>query len=197
MTYNPGVPTGTIPLNQDFQNLQDNFTAIDNYIARNHVAFSSNTPQSGYHTAIAMVPAAAPSTIAGFGQIYSTKVNDGYADDESLFYKTGESGGIAITLTRNFLPLAAANGYTFIPGGLIIQWGVVNSPASTGTVLFTTANKNFANNLFNVQLCFQRGSSSGADSFWIDNAKTFDETQFSWRATTSGANKLYWLAIGN
>ena len=79
-TYNPGVPTGTIPLNEDYINLQNNFTALDNYFGVDHIPFSNGTAVSGYHVDIHLnpisttttnapnnVPPVVPATVVGFG----------------------------------------------------------------------------------------------------------------------------------
>lgn len=190
--YQPGIPTGTVPLNLDFQNLQNNFQQLDTTFGSDHVAFSQSL-NNGYHKAVRLIPQAAPVTISGIGQLFDTTVNDGYNTDQELFFKTG--GGLLIQLTRNFVPAANPNGYTFIPGGLILQWGIVNSPASTGKVKFVTSNINFVTSLFGVWFNFSRNA-SGTDSFWIDSTKNFDNTEFSWKASTGSADALYWIAIG-
>src|ERR1700721_1762511 len=70
-----------------------------------------------------------PSPTGGFGQLLSCQVNDGINTDEALYFLTG--GGRPMQLTRNFQPAVGTNmdfpenGYTFLPGGFIIQWGTV------------------------------------------------------------------------
>jgi hypothetical protein len=190
--YQPGIPTGTVPFNLDYQNIQNNFQQLDTSFGQDHIPFSQAL-NNGYHKAVRLVPQAAPAQVVGIGQLFDTSVNDGYNTDTELFFKTG--GDLLIQLTRNFVPAPNQNGYTFIPGGLILQWGIVNNPSSSGTVTFATSNIAFASNLFGVWFNFSRNASS-TDSFWIDSTKTFDKTKFSWKASTSSANFLYWIAIG-
>ncbi len=145
MTYQPGIPTGSVPLNQDYVNLQTNFGQLNTQFLVDHVPLTSTsgTPPNGYHTKIHMVPPSTPSSnppsnyppngytaTAGYGQVFAPTTNDGINTDQTLFFLTG--GNRLLQLTRNFVPVASANGYTFLPGGLILQWGTVTAAFSGG-----------------------------------------------------------------
>jgi hypothetical protein len=138
---------------------------------------------------------AAP-TAAGIGDGTNALL---YADDGNIFLdSTTLAGPYKITNVNAAMPLATFgatnNGWTFLPGGLFVQYGRVNGPnvPSTGTVTFAQA---FPTALFSVFFNFARNASS-TDSFWIDDTKTFDKTTFSWKSSTGSASKLYWVAIG-
>lgn len=206
MSYQPGIPTGLVNLDEDYQNIQGNFQALDTVFAVDHVQFSNATAQKGYHTLIHFNPVSTtvtnapnnqpvsipPAVTAGYGQLFSAQINDGLATDEVLYWRSG--GGRLTQLIRNTQPVASANGYTFLPGGLLIQWGVKNAPGTSGTILFNAANIDFSTSLYNVQLCLSRNS--GNQSVTIDSTKTFDKTQFSYLSSSSGSTSLYWIAIG-
>ena len=66
-------------------------------------------------------------------------------------------------MTRNFTPAPAypstvSNGYTMLPGGFVLQWGIVNGSGTNnvftnkdnGTVTFSISNKAFPNACFGV-----------------------------------------------
>lgn len=141
MAYQPGIPTGSVGLNQDYLNVQENFGSLNTQWLVDHVPLTdtSGTPPNGYHTFVHLVPFSTPTTnppnnypivtgvngpnaTAGYGQLFGATVNDGQATDSSLYYLSG--GGLLTQLTRNIQPLAATNGYTYLPGGLLLQWGV-------------------------------------------------------------------------
>lgn len=194
-SYQPNIPTGTVDLDQDYLNLQGNFQQINTTYMSDHVPLTDPSSQNGFHKAIHIVQQVAPIAVAGVGELYCTTNNDGINNTESLFFRSG-TVDLNIRLTRNFLPSASTNGKTFLPGGLILQWGRVINPGSSGNVLFNVApNINFPANVFNIQLSLQRNS--GNQSVTIDNASPPSTTGFSYLASSGGSNFLYWVAIGN
>ena len=131
MTYQPGVPTGSVPLNQDYLNLQQNFTQINNQFLVDHVPLTSTsgTPPNGYHRVVHMVPV---STVAsnppnnqpinpadytatpGYGQLLNAQINDGINTDTAFYFLT--SANRLLQMTRNFVPIGTTIGATFLPG---------------------------------------------------------------------------------
>lgn len=207
MAYQPGIPTGTIPLDQDYLNLQGNFGQINTTYGTDHIPLTQ-VQNNGFHGDIHLVPvstvtsnppnnypASVPGASAGVGQLFTAGINDGINSDEALYYQTG--GGRVIQITSNFVPKNSQNGFSMLPGGLIIQWGVVNFPPFSGvnTVTFATANRNFTTLAYNVQTTMI-GNSSGANNIGIVSASA---TNFTWRFTGSSSSSFtgfYWLAIG-
>jgi hypothetical protein len=114
MTYQPGIPTGSVPLNQDYLNIQNNFTQLNTQWQVDHVPLTSTSgsPPNGYHKSIHFVPQSTPSNVAGYSQLWSNTQNDGINTDQTLFYQTG-TGNRNIQLTRNIAPKAASNGYSY------------------------------------------------------------------------------------
>ena len=204
-TYQPGIPTGLVPLQIDYQNLQDNFQQLNIAYGVDHVPFSDtsgNPPGgiSGMHNIIHLTSQVAPLAIAGVGQFFNTSVNDGISTDTTLYYLTG--GNKTIQLTRNFQPVAASNGYTFLPGGIIFQWGKITNPTvGDNAVLFASSNIDFPNACFSVQISLER-TSANVDTAVIKYvsappASSITKTGFTAIAPTNGSNAIYWLAIGN
>lgn len=207
--YQPNIPTGTVNLDIDYQNLQSNFTQLNNIFGIDHTPFNIAS-QSGFHKSIHMIPQSSgsyppipPATVAGVGQLFTALVNDGYNNSQALFYLTG--GGNLRQLTSNFSPTATANGSTFMAGGITMQWGFVamaNTPRVSGDVVFATNNRSFAHNCFCVQLTLisitAAGTNSSNNSLFIRNT-TVSNLGFSWKCNNEGNDfsGFYWLAIGN
>lgn len=193
MTYQPNIPTGTVNLDVDYQNLRGNFQQADTVFNSDHTLLSNATPQKGYHTSIHMIPQAAPTNTPGYGQVYSNTVNDGINTDQSLYFQTG-TGNRNLLLTRNFTPTVAANGATFLPGGLIMQWGsstaVLNS--SNTTITFPMA---FPNAVYSVQVTVVTSNNSTIRLSLQGVATLVDFTT----TQTNSPNfiRMYWMAIGN
>lgn len=143
--YNPNAPTGTVPLDQDYLNLQANFQQLDIAYGYDHVPFSNTSGlpptlngQSGLHQVIHMlafstlatnplnnnypislgtIPPSQPVPVSLTGEIFTTQSNDGYNPDEIIWYQTG--GGRLTQLSRNFQPLPFTNNYTAASGGAV------------------------------------------------------------------------------
>jgi hypothetical protein len=213
--YNPGIPTGTVNLDVDYQNIQNNFSQLDTSFNVDHVTFSNTSLQNGYHKSIHFnpisttatngpnnIPPVVPVTTAGFGQLFNVETNDGPgAADTNLYFKTGL--GNLIALTRSLLPSAGANGYTFIPGGFILQWGIYTAPAlnwptTEQTLTFLTqvpANVNFTAANYIVLTTFT-GASGSSGSIGITSKSN---TNFKWRfggSSNSSFTGFQWIAIG-
>lgn len=219
-TYQANIPTGTVNLDVDYINIRNNFTQLDTTFGVDHVTFSNQSAQNGYHTSIhfnpvstvatnppnnyvpsTATPAAVPATSGGFGQLFSAQVNDGVNADEALYWLTG--GGRVIPLTRNFAANSAARGYTMLPGGLIYQWGRVNlssSSSQSGTVNFTSGGGiAFPNACFfvNVSLIAPSGG-TGSSNNTMSVRDSVSTTSFVYQYQGSGTyNGFYWTAVGN
>lgn len=155
MAYQPGIPTGSVPLNQDYLNIQGNFTSLNTQFNVDHVPLTdtSGTPPNGYHTFVHLVPfsttvtnppnnqpVVAPAATVGYGQVFGATINDGINTDSALYYLS--SGNRLTQLTRNIQPVTTANGYTSLPGGLILQWGTDTKSTGQSTTFpipFTAA----------------------------------------------------------
>lgn len=151
MAYQPGIPTGLVYLDEDYANLQENFSQLDQQFTVDHIPFSntSGTPPegiNGYHQSIHFNPQSTgnpnypptiPAATPGYGQVFTVSDVDGTSGttpDTQLYWLSG--GGNLAALTRNFQPVQAQNGYTYLPGGLILQWAAFVAATATGTLSF-------------------------------------------------------------
>lgn len=210
MPYQPGIPTGTVDLDEDYLNLQENFTALNTIFGVNHTTLDLATAQVGYHTNVQQIPLSVdPSAVPGISQSYPKVTNDGISTDTQMFLETGN--GLVTPMTRNFQPVLATNGYTFMPGGLILQWGLVNGThggdnhfngGDTGTVTFSTANIAFPNNCFSVwsQPMYTNGNVPGSGSAaTVGINSSFTNIAFRWffGSPSNVYTRFFWFAIGN
>lgn len=194
-TYTPGYPPDGFSLGQTKATIRNNLDGTFETLGVDHIN-NNGAPGSqpaGYHNIAHFVPQGAnPAPVVGYGQLFSKIIND-VTTDEGLFWETGT--GLVQQLTVNLVPVAAANGYSFLPGGIIIQWGVVPAPGSSGTVLFATSNIDFPNNCFNVSFTQRRDASTSAQGMYVNGAPT--KLQFAYNGSSSSDTALFWTAIGN
>jgi len=192
--FTQGYPPDGSSLGQTKSVIRDNLDGTFLTLGVDHIN-NNGQPGSlpaGYHNAIHMVNRTEPATVAATGELWCTKANDGYADDTLFFQKTG--GGLKTQLSRNIAPSATANGYTFLPGGLILQWGSSTAVQSSATNVITFPIA-FTVNVFSVQATVVTDDNSTI-RFSLLNAATL--TNFTTTQTNSSHfTRLYWLAIGN
>ena len=214
--YQPGVPTGTVQLDQDYLNLQRNATALNTIFGVDHLPFANTTAQQGYHTDIHFVPvsttaanpgnypvpANTPAGIPSYGQLFTAVTGDGFGVDTMLFFKTGAAGGVLNQLTSNVTPgFDATNSgawVTYLPGGLVMQFGFIASLAGNPTITYP---RPFPTQTLNVQITpLSSTILIGSDTYAIwgfanPNASSFRVIN---AGTKSGASyAAYWMAIGN
>ncbi len=201
-TYNLNIPFATNNPSDDQPKMQTNTNSTDSLIGVDHVSFNQNT--GGYHTVIHQQSAPGnidPVKIALTGQTYVKRITNGGNTDEALFF---ESGNGRITQLTSFASpsttvKAANNGYLFLPGGILIQWGQVAATTGNPIVTFLTAgNINFPNNIFNIQLTRKRSSTSpgSAFSYWVRNS-TITTSSFQIVNNDGLSWEYFWYAIGN
>jgi hypothetical protein len=223
--FQPGIPTGLVNLDVDYQNLQNNFQQLDTTFGIDHTTFSNQTAQNGFHTEIHMIPFSTtttnapnnqpvvqPTATAGVGQVWSAQINDGINVDEALYFLTGSNRNIQ--LTRNFVPTNSGNGSTMLPGGLILNWGFHNaaggnfsngatSDASAGESVLTLS-QSFPNNMyiFGGSLTYtqtNRPSGPGTLSARQSQLNSGPITTVNWQVNTDTNNYIgfIWYALGN
>jgi len=183
MTYNKSRP-----IDQDIGTsrplLVENFTAIDDYIKRDHVDFDGNDPTAGRHTKVTLLEQVAdPDPAADQGAIY-TKAEVGVTE---LFFQRENSGTkIQMTDTKGD-PVIAETGQSFLPGGIIMKWGI-EDPVRTASTTITFAEA-FPTACFMAQITPANAAAKSIsvvdkDKAWI-------------KAIAQVSTRAYWIAIGN
>lgn len=192
-TYDPNVPAANNAPKDDQPNMQTNTASIAGIIAQDHIGFL--TANGGYHTIIHQGPQGAdPATIVGIGQTYTKTISG----DQQLFYRSGN--GIISQLTGPYTPIAANSGYTFLPGGILIQWLTTAVIPSLTLVNYPIPFPS-GNPPFTIQIT-QTGTASAADvrAFSMFSSNFIG---FATRITTLGSSpsessaSFSFIAIGN
>jgi hypothetical protein len=223
MSFNPNVPQSTDDLSDSQGDLLQNNLALDASFSRNHTAFSDLTASNGKHKFVeilnsAGIPAPAPGLAVNSGTVYTNTV--GTPSESQAFY-TPDATGSAFQLTTALsasvaqfgvmLPYPAPpiapvllrnGGWTFLPGGLIIQYGHyqnINLPIFTSgstTVLFPIA---FPNACYLVLPIWDFSAAPSSDATL--GIRSFTTTTFLFAfeksSSTTETQGIYWVAIGN
>jgi hypothetical protein len=224
--YTRDIPFPTDAPKNDQPIMRINTNSIAGIIEVDHIGFGLDN--GGYHTDIHMTefssttinpsnasnnPPTAPLPIDNIGQLYTCQIRSppmsGGIIDEVLYYQS--AFGRITQLTNNITGPGfqssttghgGFNGYTTLPGGLMIQWGFLSSTTSGSytQLLFSTFNIPFPNQCFNVWTQpFSSGSVPGSQATVAVRGSSVDQNGFQWVfVTNSGAyNGFYWAAIGN
>lgn len=188
MTYTVGVPFDGQSLSNSKPQVRSNFTVLNTAFSQNHVALGA--VDQGKHKFLQMPEqGSAPVTAVDEGALY-TKVASNITN---LFWRQ-ENNGTEIQLT-GIAPIALVNGYSTLPGGLIIQWGTILATGTNTTVLFVTSNIDYPNNCFHVFAQTQTTNLTEGVDYTVTNLST---TSFRISKTPSSSNTTFsWLAIGN
>ena len=202
MPYTDNVPQSGQTLGTTQPLIQSNFSVITTAQSVNHVTFDD--ANQGKHKFLQMPEqVSAPTTAVNEGGFY-TKDSGG----TNLFYRS-ESAGSEYQLTKvidasignfgTFLAYGAppatftqTGGWTFLPGGLIMQYGFygkVGALGQTGTVQFPVT----FTNVFSVTNSLNRPN-TGNQSIQIGTPTT---TDFGFFSSSAGSDGIFWQAIGN
>ena len=194
MTFQRNIPQpgDLISVSQD--NLLQNFQAINDSYNVNHVLF--NLAGDGKHKFVEMPtqtsdPAGAASEITLFSRTQSLP-STGIVN---LWYKrNAEADAFQLTGTN---PETTVDGHTFLPGGLLLQWGqhfpiggIIDGTASANVsfpISFGTVNS--------VTVTPVRDGTS-ARGFYIKSLASTTPTGFTLRVEGTGINGAFWMAVG-
>lgn len=180
-TYINNIPNGPDNPSDDQPNMKTNTNSISDIIDVDHIGFGQ--ANGGYHRQNRII---ARNTIPGglfpgMGTFY-VKVVDG---EEQVFYTAGANGTeyqITRSIQGSFSAFSANPGWTFLPGGLLLQYGL----SAANPVVFPTA---FTSTPFSIQIT--RNSSSGLTTSLP--VVTVSNTQFT---TNNAPGFFFWMAIG-
>jgi hypothetical protein len=190
MTYNPSIPNAGDLISDSQSQIKTNFSQMNTVFGNNHVPPTDGTAANrGKHNLCTLIEQPSDQvTAASEGVIYTKDYNG----STNLFWRP-ESNGTAVLLTNNLTPTAATNGYTFLPGRLVIQWGTQNIPSQTNTVI--VFNVPFASPAYNIQLSHSRATGGSPQSVWVVTG-TLTNSQMTVYSTTTNTNPVFWMAIG-
>lgn len=214
--FTPGYPPDGSSLGQTKAVIRNNLDGTFGALSVDHVNQNGDpgANPAGYHTIIHQTEQTNVTTVTDFNQIFSgvpgTLVVDGITTptipdngDTQLYALTG-MGGLS-QLTGNY---AHFDGYCWL-GGILIQWGIVDSgsfftPNQTGIINFNSTPNHlpFPNNIFgiwsNLLLTSPGSSGIGVGNIVFNEAITTSSATWYFKASaTTQYTKFYWVAIGN
>lgn len=181
MSFTPNIPASGQTLGDSRSQILNNFASLrstlSNSVQPNHI--DVNSSGAGKHIFVQMpvqTPGASNLPASNEGGLITQTLNGNselyyVRDNVNTYYQV--SGPVS----------AAANGYTVLFGGIIIQWGRISGPIS-GTFAYPTP---FLNTVFSLVITPQ---SSTSLSYSLNNL-----TQFN--VSAIGAVTLNFIAIGN
>lgn len=179
-------PDATDQLSVSQADIKNNFIAANTIFGVNHSDFLAGT---GKHTFIQMPEHAAPTTAVNEAGFYA---NVGATSAVTELYFRRENNGASVPMTESSI---AANGWSFLPSGLMIQWMLVTVVNQSTAVTFPRA---FPNTCFNVQVTPQVSGSPTA--IWV-SVSTFTTTTCIVQTRLANQNPglnvpVYLFAIG-
>ena len=181
-TYTRDIPNGPNNPSADQPIMQTNANSTDSILDIDLYGFNDNN--GGFHqksTYVVQGSDPVPLNTDGAQGIVYTKTVSGIAE---LFINRFGSA-TPIQLTKGAIS-ASASGYTFLPGGIIIQWGTASASSGGSTNNFPLAFPTSAWAVVPTEIGNDRLSIS-VDSLGLS----------SFKAYCSVARNIYYIAIGN
>src|SRR3990167_4213269 len=200
MVFKSNIPQPTDDLSDIQQDLLANNQQLDTSMGKNHYPFTDLTAANGKHKFVQMpigstaVPPFAtipPGILANEGALYVQTSGT----DSQLYYTpdvTGNEYQMTRCITASFGSFAGAQGWTFLPGGLLLQYGSFN-PNTAVAVTFPIP---FTGVPFSVVLTQSIDNNSTFRQAAVSTG-TLTNTGFTYQGAVSAhVNPVYYMAIG-
>lgn len=200
MALNTNMPQATQSLAVTQPLILSNFGAINTAFAVDHINF--NDPGQGKHNKITFPVQVLPIVInVGDLALYSL-LNTTTAKHELNVYKANNAGYVNVPFTAsvlsNSLPVQNGAGWSYLPSGLIIQWGNAIAASSSGTTIYNFPLA-FPTAALNLQISLQETVTSTASDYYyfskIVSAATF-EIENTQVVASAIVPTFYFFAIG-
>lgn len=204
MTFTTDIPISGDTLGSTRDRIRGNFQEIAAVEAINHVAF--NEAGKGKHKFLQMPEVTAsgagiPVTLANEAGLY---VDVGTNPAEANLFFRGENNGYQYQLTRATSASTATfgtntayaanhlGGWTFLPGGMLFQYGLRTAIAASGTTIVTFPVQ-FTSACFSVNLSPITSGDPSKQMIINANAGT---SSFVINNNSSTFTRAYWTAVG-
>lgn len=215
MTYTRNIPIAGESLGSTRDRIRENFQQNALVEEVNHVAFGAIG--QGKHKYVTMPAfltypnrAPPPPGIPGEGVIWTTpSISKGASVENNLFFTPDGSTVEAYQLTRcittdtntfatfvNYpVAVPVANqygGWTFIPGGMLLQYGRMTETSATSNSTPVTFPIPFNSTPFSITVT-RNQSAASTTTYGVGNITT---TGFNFRSNNKSIDVFYWMAIG-
>ena len=181
----PNNPSADQPL------MLTNTQSIDSIIAVDHYSFESATSIDGTHKQVTLTNESGPGIPAGTNAVFHA---NNYLGNSWPYWQNALGDFLILSGDT----LAAANGYSFISQGILLQWGT-GTIAAQGTSTSFSFTKVFPNNVFAIVLGFinNQGNSPSANSAFIKSGTQTTSGFTVTNSSSSSTQAIYYIAIGN
>ena len=173
--------------------LQNNFTYLQTGLNRDHIVdFYGNTSDAKQclHKKVSLVPQVSPDPVMTPGAQSLL-----YTFSNNLYFKNSSNVPVGIKLTNNEAssPLSTGNGMSWLPGGLMIQWGQFTSASNPATVTFPVA---FSAPPFSIVATVANPATQTV-SVQVRAQTMTNFTYYTFSGSSSAVNMpINWIAIG-
>lgn len=187
MSFTAGMPESGSSLGNTRTKFVNNFSTIRTAIQANHENISN--AGAGKHRFIQLMNVSPGTTSA-------TELGLFNGTNNRLFLRP-ESNGNTIQMS-GINPVSATNGYTFLPGGILMQWGTTASSSNaTVDILFATDGVDFDATPYNIQVTGLRlQANPGNSDSWVITDTPPSATGFTIKNNGGHTFAFMWLAIG-
>jgi hypothetical protein len=194
--YTRDIPFASHNPSADQPVMQTNANSIDSLIQEDHFGFNDNN--GGLHKQSTYVNESAPSTAAGQLALYSKGAPGG---PSALYLIRDNNAGTETQLSSLTIgtAVAATTGASWLPGGLLIQWGSFTmtavTTAQTITFLnpFSTTNALFPLPIVTISPGITNVTPIGNRAV---EAQAFTNVDFQAINGSGVVRELFWTAIG-
>lgn len=164
MSWHSTWPVGSISVKSNRQTGEDNTSYIESTLKLNH--FFNQSP-AGKHKFIQLPGHNNPtpaSTLAGEILLFNGGLPTG--GDFNLCYNGSNTliPGGTVQMTRAEIPVSSQNGFSWLPGGILYQWGATLQ--SSADPLFVPFNANFVS-VYNIQVTRARPNNANPGSAYV------------------------------
>ena len=206
----PSIPQPTDQLSVSQGNILNNFTILGAIAGNSNNSSASINATSGFNwiylpTQAGSMPPSGSSFAAGNVALYSA-TNTTTSQNELYINKTNQATVVQIPATASVLsitsaPAANSNGWSYLPSGILMKWGVVNpltSGVKTQTVTFPGGAPVFQGAPFSIMVSQMDSSANPFNNIISVNQTTTSTTQFTVRCLNNfdGAVGIYYIALG-
>ncbi len=198
--FNTNVPNAPDNASDDQPDMKINNNSSDRILSVDHYSFNGdalNNP-GGYHKQMTLLNVETPNSVPIAGEsAYLLAISKNSNSWPAWFNELKDSGNSAITfMTGRSLP--KENGYEYLPGGLLIQWGVTKKLSRTNPFFGDNFSIPFLSTPFFVKT---QGYASGALTTSILKILVTSKNKTGFKASVNFTNldnltRIYWFAIG-
>ena len=185
MPFDALQPTNTTKIRNLGTVIRANWKAIE----EGEASFKPQEINFPNRTVLGVVPVD-PVAIANTVILYSRTNAGGH----TVLYAEDPASQIS-QITGSVAPNRAANGYTWLPGGMLMQWGLNHANGNANTLIpFSIA---FTSVPYSIQVTQSRTTGGSATAFYVvddvGDAPTINDFNVY---KEGGGQDFYWIAIG-